>query len=43
MADLTQYTGTWTIDPSHTRLGFVARHAMVGAASGNSKQPSRST
>jgi polyisoprenoid-binding protein YceI len=29
MADLTQYTGTWTIDPTHTRLGFVARHAMV--------------
>jgi polyisoprenoid-binding protein YceI len=22
-------TGTWTIDPSHSRLGFVARHAMV--------------
>jgi len=22
-------TGTWTIDPAHTRLGFVARHAMV--------------
>lgn len=21
--------GTWTIDPSHTRIGFVARHAMV--------------
>jgi polyisoprenoid-binding protein YceI len=29
MADLSQYTGTWTLDPSHTRLGFVARHAMV--------------
>lgn len=29
MADLSQYTGTWTIDPTHTRLGFVARHAMV--------------
>ncbi len=29
MADLTRYTGTWTIDPSHTRLGFTARHAMV--------------
>lgn len=22
-------TGTWTIDPAHSRLGFVARHAMV--------------
>ncbi|WP_432955192.1 YceI family protein [Micromonospora haikouensis] len=27
--DLTQLTGTYTIDPSHTRIGFVARHAMV--------------
>jgi polyisoprenoid-binding protein YceI len=22
-------TGTYTIDPAHTRIGFVARHAMV--------------
>jgi len=22
-------TGTWTIDPAHTRIGFTARHAMV--------------
>lgn len=29
MTDLTAYTGTWTIDPAHTHLGFVARHAMV--------------
>lgn len=29
MTDYTDYNGTWTIDPSHTRLGFVARHAMV--------------
>ncbi|MBU6213621.1 MAG: YceI family protein [Actinomycetales bacterium] len=21
--------GTWTIDPAHTQIGFVARHAMV--------------
>lgn len=21
--------GTWTIDPTHTRIGFVARHMMV--------------
>ncbi|MFG1901453.1 YceI family protein [Micromonospora carbonacea] len=27
--DLAQLTGTYTIDPSHTRIGFVARHAMV--------------
>ncbi|WP_122260538.1 YceI family protein [Ornithinimicrobium cerasi] len=24
-----ELTGTWTIDPSHSSLGFVARHAMV--------------
>ncbi len=29
MTDYTEYDGTWTIDPSHTRLGFEARHAMV--------------
>ena len=29
MTDYTDYNGTWTIDPPHTRLGFVARHAMV--------------
>jgi polyisoprenoid-binding protein YceI len=29
MSDYTEYDGTWTIDPSHTRLGFIARHAMV--------------
>jgi polyisoprenoid-binding protein YceI len=26
---LAQLTGTYTIDPAHTRIGFVARHAMV--------------
>ena len=26
---LDQLTGTYTIDPSHSRVGFVARHAMV--------------
>ncbi len=26
---LSQLTGTYTIDPSHTTIGFVARHAMV--------------
>ncbi len=29
MTDYSDYDGTWTIDPSHSRLGFVARHAMV--------------
>jgi polyisoprenoid-binding protein YceI len=28
-ADLSQLTGDYTIDPAHSRLGFVARHAMV--------------
>jgi polyisoprenoid-binding protein YceI len=27
--DLRQLTGNYTIDPTHSRLGFVARHAMV--------------
>ncbi len=26
---LTALTGTYTIDPTHSRVGFVARHAMV--------------
>jgi polyisoprenoid-binding protein YceI len=26
---LTDLTGTYTLDPAHTRIGFVARHAMV--------------
>jgi polyisoprenoid-binding protein YceI len=26
---LAELAGTWTIDPSHSRIGFVARHAMV--------------
>jgi polyisoprenoid-binding protein YceI len=29
MTDYSDYEGTWVIDPTHTRLGFVARHAMV--------------
>jgi polyisoprenoid-binding protein YceI len=35
MANLDAYTGTWTIDPTHTRLGFVARHAMVTKVRGS--------
>ncbi|HEY1625724.1 MAG TPA: YceI family protein [Streptosporangiaceae bacterium] len=27
--DLTALTGTYTIDPAHSRLGFMAKHAMV--------------
>ncbi len=27
-------TGDWTLDPSHTRIGFSARHAMVTTVRG---------
>jgi polyisoprenoid-binding protein YceI len=27
--DLSALTGSYTIDPAHSRIGFVARHAMV--------------
>ena len=29
MATLNELNGTYTIDPSHTRVGFSTRHAMV--------------
>jgi polyisoprenoid-binding protein YceI len=32
LADL---TGTYTIDPTHSRIGFVARHAMVAKVRGS--------
>ena len=32
---MTIQTGTYTIDPTHTRIGFVARHAMVTKVRGN--------
>ncbi len=28
-------TGTWAIDPSHTRIGFAAKHAMVATVRGS--------
>jgi polyisoprenoid-binding protein YceI len=28
-------TGTWDIDPTHTRIGFAVRHAMVATVRGN--------
>ena len=28
-ARLADLAGRWTIDPSHSSIGFVARHAMV--------------
>ncbi|CAO5169330.1 Lipid/polyisoprenoid-binding YceI-like domain-containing protein [Frankia sp. AiPs1] len=34
---LTDLTGTWTIDPVHSRIGFSARHAMVTTVRGQFK------
>jgi polyisoprenoid-binding protein YceI len=34
---LLDLTGTWDLDPAHTRLGFAARHAMVATVRGNFK------
>ena len=31
----TDLTGTYTLDPSHTRIGFLARHAMVTKVRGS--------
>ena len=31
---LQQTTGTWALDPSHTRVGFSAKHAMVATVRG---------
>ena len=35
MSTLADYTGTWTIDPSHSVIGFTARHAMVAKVRGS--------
>ncbi|CAM3200108.1 YceI family protein [Stackebrandtia soli] len=32
---LSELTGTYTLDPTHTRFGFVARHAMVTKVRGS--------
>ena len=35
MTDLTQLTpGVWNVDPSHSRVGFVARHLMIAKVRG---------
>jgi len=34
---LTDVTGDYTLDPTHTRIGFVARHAMVTRVRGSFK------
>jgi len=54
MTDFKALTGTYTLDPAHTRIGFHARHAMVtkvrgsfnefeGAAEVNGDDPSKSS
>jgi polyisoprenoid-binding protein YceI len=54
LTELDQLTGRYTIDPSHSRLGFVARHAMITKVRGafndfegsldiDAADPSRST
>jgi polyisoprenoid-binding protein YceI len=35
MSTVTAPTGTYTIDPTHSRIGFVARHAMVTKVRGS--------
>jgi polyisoprenoid-binding protein YceI len=51
--DHTTATGTYTLDPAHSRIGFVARHAMVtkvrgsfnefqGSGSFNAEDPAQS-
>lgn len=35
ITDFAQLTGTYTIDPAHSRIGFVARHAMVTKVRGS--------
>ncbi len=53
LPSLSELTGTWTLDPSHTQVGFTARHAMVtrvrgtfrdveGTIAVDGDQPSRS-
>jgi polyisoprenoid-binding protein YceI len=54
MTDYTALTGTYTLDPAHSRVGFHARHAMVtkvrgsfndfeGTAEINGDDPSKSS
>ncbi|MFV0452696.1 MAG: YceI family protein [Propioniciclava sp.] len=35
MTDLTDLQGTYVLDPSHTQIGFVVRHAMVAKVRGS--------
>lgn len=38
VTDTATLTGTYSIDPSHSRIGFVARHAMVTKVRGSFNQ-----
>lgn len=35
VTNLADLTGTWSLDPAHTRIGFVARHAMITKVRGS--------
>jgi polyisoprenoid-binding protein YceI len=35
MTNITELTGDYTLDPAHSRIGFVARHAMVTKVRGS--------
>ena len=35
MSDLAAYAGTWVIDPTHSRLGFETRHAVITKVRGH--------
>ena len=35
MSDLSSIAGTWVIDPSHSRLGFETRHAVITKVRGH--------
>lgn len=35
MSDLSAYAGTWAFDPSHSRLGFETRHAVITKVRGH--------
>lgn len=38
MSDLNALNGTYVIDPAHSEIGFVARHAMVTKVRGSFKE-----
>ncbi|WP_420176381.1 YceI family protein [Luteococcus sp. OSA5] len=38
MTDMTSLNGTYAIDPTHSSLGFIARHAMITKVRGSFKE-----